>query len=185
MSQCGKIFLNVSFFTDFEKRFSVKSSRTPMETPEFLGVQEATIDSKGRLAIPAKFRDTLSAFDSGVLYATLKAKTHLLLYPASQWQIVKSEELPKMNESSLLRGVANLMKGNAEKINPDGSWRILIPPRLRSLTDFSDDKDVIFVGNDNHLEIWSIQAWDAQMANTLSIAPEDLEAALAEHNVRI
>ena len=154
------------------------------EQHELVGVQDATIDGKGRLAIPAKFRDALSSFDSPVLYTTLKTRSHLLLYPEPSWRSFIDNELPKMQGSSVLRGVGKLMQNNVEKLTPDASWRILIPPRLRELLNFND-KDVVVAGSSTRLEVWSKVEWDKKTAAVLDILYEDLETALAESGVRI
>ena len=57
----------------------------------FNGVQEIAIDNKGRIAIPAKFRDALSQYASPFLCTTLKRRSHLLLYPESTWQAVSAQ----------------------------------------------------------------------------------------------
>ncbi len=152
---------------------------------ELLGVQDATIDSKGRLAIPAKFREPLCAYDSPVLYTTLKMRSHLLLYPEQNWRTVVEEELPKLTGHPTLRGIAQLMQSNMEKLTPDAAGRILLPPRLRSLTEFAQDKEVVMVGHTDRLEIWSRTRWDEQTAAILDIDPAVLEAELAKSNVRI
>lgn len=154
------------------------------EQQELLGVQDATIDGKGRLAIPAKFRDALSSFDSPVLYTTLKSKTHLLLYPEPSWRSFIDNELPKMQGEPTLRQVGKFMQNNVEKLTPDSSWRILIPPRLRELLNFND-KDVVIAGSGVRLEVWSKEAWDKQTAAVLEISDDALEAALAESGVQI
>ncbi|MBR7001476.1 MAG: cell division/cell wall cluster transcriptional repressor MraZ [Neisseriaceae bacterium] len=154
------------------------------EQHELVGVQDATIDGKGRLAIPAKFRDALSSFDSPVLYTTLKTRSHLLLYPEPSWRSFIDNELPKMQGSALLRSVGALMQNNVEKLTPDASWRILIPPRLRELLNFND-KDVVVAGSSTRLEVWSKVEWDKKTAAVLDIPDEDLEMVLAESGVRI
>lgn len=154
------------------------------EQHELVGVQDATIDGKGRLAIPAKFRDALSSFDSPVLYTTLKTRSHLLLYPEPSWRSFIDNELPKMQGSAVLRSVGALMQNNVEKLTPDASWRILIPPRLRELLNFND-KDVVVAGSSTRLEVWSKVEWDKKTAAVLDIPDEDLETVLAESGVRI
>ena len=154
------------------------------EQQELLGVQDATIDGKGRLSIPAKFRDALSSFDSPVLYTTLKTSSHLLLYPEPSWRSFIDDELPKMQGVPTLRQVGKLMQNNVEKLTPDSSWRILIPPRLRELLNFND-KDVVIAGSGVRLEVWSKVEWDKQTAAVLDISDDALEAALAESGVRI
>ncbi|MDO5685911.1 MAG: cell division/cell wall cluster transcriptional repressor MraZ [Neisseria sp.] len=152
---------------------------------ELLGVQDATIDNKGRLAIPAKFREILRAYDSPVLYTTLKSRTHLLLYPEQNWRTVVEEELPKMNGNPTLRAIGQLMQSHMEKLTPDSAGRILLPPRLRSLMEFAEDKDVVVAGRTDRLEMWSRTRWDEQTGAILDMDPAALEAELAKNNVRI
>ena len=64
----------------------------------FGGVHELSIDSKGRLAIPAKFRDLLARHYTPSLVVTVEARTHLVMYPEAEWQKT-AENLQAMNVS--------------------------------------------------------------------------------------
>ncbi|MCV2502533.1 MAG: cell division/cell wall cluster transcriptional repressor MraZ, partial [Neisseriaceae bacterium] len=94
----------------------------------FNGVQELSIDSKGRLAIPAKFRESLREFTPAVLCTTLKNRTHLLLYPEPNWVGVRDQlmNLPTTGNRTLQQ-FQQLVLGNMEKLEPDAAGRILIP----------------------------------------------------------
>lgn len=152
----------------------------------FNGVQELSMDNKGRLAIPAKFKEVLREFDSTILCITLTCRTHLLLYPELYWAGVREQfmNLP-IQGNHKLRRFQKLVLGHMEKLELDSAGRILIPPRLRNLVDFGQDREVVMVGNADRLEIWSKVCWDRETNAILDVDPEDLEAELSQTNLRI
>ena len=152
----------------------------------FNGVQEIAIYNKGRIAIPAKFRDALSQYASPFLCTTLKRRSHLLLYPESTWQAVSAQlmNLPTSGKK-VLQQFQQLVLGHMEKLEPDASGRILIPPRLRSLVDFGDAKEVVMVGRGDRLELWGKVRWDAETNAILDMDPTMLEEELSQTDLRI
>lgn len=152
----------------------------------FNGVQDVIIDNKGRLAIPAKFKDVLNHFSSNKICITLKNRQNLLLYPEQNWEQVSCQlmELPTA-KSRILQRFQQLVLGNMEKLIPDNSGRILIPSRLKSLMEFAIEKDVVMVGRADRLEIWGKNTWDKQTNEILDIDPKMLEQELSATNLRI
>ncbi|MCV2509786.1 MAG: division/cell wall cluster transcriptional repressor MraZ, partial [Neisseriaceae bacterium] len=63
--------------------------------------------------------------------------------------------------------------------------RILIPPRLRSLVEFGQDKEVVMVGRADRLEVWGKARWDQETNAILDMDPEALEAELSQTDLRI
>lgn len=148
------------------------------------GVKNSTIDDKGRLAIPATFRDVLSSLDSAVLCTTLKSRSHLLLYPEYSWKPIEAEllNLP-ISGNEVLRHFQSLVLTNMERLTPDNSGRILLSANLRSLVDLN--KDVVVAGRSDRLEIWDREVWYQQMDAILDVDPKTLERELASTNLRI
>ncbi len=140
----------------------------------FGGVQELTIDTKGRLAIPAKFKEVLLRHHTPELVITLEKRSQLLLYPVAQWRRVEADllKLPTMS-SPVLKKFQALVLGHAETIELDNAGRILLPQSLRKLVEF--DRDVTLVGRANRMELWGRERWDMETAAALDL-DEDLLA---------
>jgi MraZ protein len=119
----------------------------------FMGEYNHTIDTKGRLIIPSKFREDLG--EEFVITQGLDGC--LFAYPNSEWQtfIEKLKTLPGTKEARQLQRY--FMAGAAE-CQVDKQGRILIPIRLRESANL--EKDIVFVGVLNKIEIWDKERWD-------------------------
>lgn len=119
----------------------------------FLGEFVHTIDDKGRLAIPARFRADL---DAG-LVVTRGIDRCLVIYSMDEWDRLakKVSELPHTDRRA--RAFRRLVYANASDAVPDKQGRILIPPRLREYA--SLDSEVVITGLNTYIEIWNPDAW--------------------------
>lgn len=127
----------------------------------FRGVSEINLDAKGRMAMPARYRDLLIEKYAGHLVVTVDLSGRcLLLYPVDRWEIIqqKLEALPSFDESS--RHAQRMLIGHAHDLEMDGSGRVLLPQILRSRAVL--DKQVALVGQGGKFEIWSKERWDVQ-----------------------
>ncbi len=132
----------------------------------FQGASELNLDVKGRMAVPVKHRDPLSAPSDGKLVMTAHPEGCLLLYPLKHWQPI-SEKL--MTFPSLDRTASiwkRLLIGFAEEHVLDTNGRVLISPELRKYAGI--EKLVMFIGQGTHFEIWNAGAWDAQLKSLTS-----------------
>ena len=123
----------------------------------FMGEYNHTIDSKGRLIVPAKFREALG--DEFVVTRGFD-KECLIAYDNTEWQKFeeKINELPNTNDARLLR---RYFLGGAASCEVDKQGRILLPASLRELAGLT--KDVVFVGMASHIEIWDRATYDDKM----------------------
>jgi MraZ protein len=134
------------------------------------------LDSKGRLAIPARHRDVLLSECAGSLVFTADVDGCLLVYPKSIWQPI-SEKLNKLSSfNPKTRALQRLLVGNAEDVLMDNAGRVLISPNLRNYAAL--DKRVMLVGQGNKFELWDEAKWQAQQAASLSLMAGDLPAEL-------
>ncbi len=119
----------------------------------FLGEYELRIDSKGRLAIPAKLRD---AFHGGLVVSRGFDKC-LNIYTLSEWERV-AEELVSLPTTQINpRRVARFTFSGAFDVEPDRQGRIVMPPTLRQYAEISDE--VVLVGVYTHLQVWAADLW--------------------------
>ena len=142
----------------------------------FGGVVILNIDSKGRLAIPAKHRDALIEGCGGRLTVTVDPSQCLLIYPQPAWEPVRDKlnNLPAFNPQA--RALQRLILGHAEEVEIDSAGRILLSTTLRSFA--SLDKSVALVGLGSKFELWDETRWQAQTAAALAMSPADIAAQL-------
>jgi len=142
------------------------------------GVSLVSLDAKGRLAIPARHRETLLSAFGHKLVVTLESPDHLLIYPEPNWKPVEQRLLALPSGNPTLKRYQRLVLGHAETLEMDAAGRILLPARLRELT--SLDKDVALVGMGNRFELWDAAGWDDQTNAALEIDPADLAQHLGD-----
>lgn len=150
----------------------------------FRGVNAVNLDTKGRMAVPAKYRDRLQDESDGRLIATVDLSNStercLVVYPEPKWEEVERKlmALPSMNPA--VKKMQRLLLGYANECQLDGQGRILLTPSLREYA--SIDKKVIVVGQGYKFEIWKEETWSEQSdlwledtAATLDQLPEELK----------
>ena len=119
----------------------------------FMGEYSHTIDTKGRLIIPSKFRELLG--EEFVLTKGLDGC--LSIYPKEEWEAFedKLRSLPLTNKDA--RTFSRFFLAGASSCELDKQGRILIPQTLREFAKL--DKDVVLTGNLNRIEVWSKEKW--------------------------
>lgn len=119
----------------------------------FMGEYNHTIDTKGRLIIPSKFRDLLG--DEFIVTKGLDGC--LFVFPKNEWQLIeeKLRTLPLSNKSA--RKFTRFLVAGATTCELDKQGRILLPQVLRDFAQL--EKDVVLAGNLNRVEIWNKAKW--------------------------
>lgn len=119
----------------------------------FMGEYNHTIDAKGRLIMPSKFRETLG--DEFVVTKGLDGC--LFVYPNKEWQAFeeKLRTLPLTNKNA--RQFSRFFLAGAATCEVDKQGRILLPAVLREFAEL--EKDVVLVGVLSRIEIWSKEKW--------------------------
>ncbi len=128
----------------------------------FLGEYTHSLDDKGRLTIPAKFREQLAA---GLVVTRNPGERCLLLMPQAEWTAVaeKISALPLTDpRSALLR---RAIFSAAEDLTPDKQGRILISQRLREYAQI--ESDIVIAGLDKFVELWQPANWNAKVLQQL------------------
>jgi MraZ protein len=120
----------------------------------FLGEYTHTIDEKGRLTIPAKFRGGLAIG----LVVTRGFDQNLMLYPLTGWQDMAERIISRPMGDEDVRTFRRRLFSGAVDLTPDRQGRIVIPPYLRSFARL--DSEVIVAGMYNYVEVWSTEAWN-------------------------
>ena len=115
-----------------------------------------TVDAKGRLIVPAKFRETL-----GDQFVVCKGLDHCLyVYSNEDWDAFAKQlaTLPLTNKEA--RQFVRFFLSGASQVEVDKQGRILVPPSLRTFAEL--DKEVVLAGVGHRIEIWSKERWDGE-----------------------
>lgn len=142
----------------------------------FIGEFQHTIDNKGRISIPVKFRKSLN---KGAV-VTKGLDECLFLYTKDEWEklALKLATLPIAKANS--RAFSRLMLAGAMDVDIDNQGRVLLPDYLRKYSGLK--KDVIVTGLYNRLELWDSQKWEKYKQGTESKS-SDIAEALGELGV--
>jgi MraZ protein len=146
------------------------------------GYTAITIDSKGRLAIPAKFRDQLLFQNEESIAVTRDPQYPALkIYPGSIWNEISQELQSLQGLDPIVRNLQWTILGNASvsSFDPSGRMLILLPSSLRDYAEINSSEKISFIGMGNKFEVWNENNWQMrQTGGTLST--EILEVVLPE-----
>ena len=147
----------------------------------FRGVSPINVDAKGRMAMPAKYRERLNELCEGRLVLTVDFDRCLMLFPEGEWDQLERKlvRLPSLNPRA--RRLQRLLLGYATECELDGNGRILLPAVLREYAEL--DKRIVLVGQGNKFEIWNEEVWNGNRDEWLAAEaagedalPEELES---------
>ena len=144
----------------------------------FRGSSNHTIDPKGRIIIPARFRDHIKSDEiTGVMVSSMDSC--LFAYPFEEWHKIENKILSLAETNEYMRQFRRVFIGGAHECLCDKQDRILIPPTLRNQADL--EKEIALVGVLRHFEIWSLEKWEQQqMALQKNMQKEELRNEIAK-----
>ena len=146
------------------------------------GFNTVSLDKKGRLAIPAKYRSYLISNNETKIIVTKDPQyPSLKIYPGSQWELISSKLESLQGLDPIVRNLQWTILGNANVIEFDvlGRMLLLIPLELRKYAEIKAEKQISLIGMGNKFEIWNINNWEMrQMGGSLST--EILDVVLPE-----
>ncbi len=150
----------------------------------FRGINNLALDAKGRMAMPARYRERLMETCGGRLVVTVDRDRCLLVYPLPEWEIIESQlvNLPSLNKQARL--LQRLLIGHATEVELDSQGRILLPTMLREYADL--DKKIVLIGQGKKFEIWDEQGWsEKQDAWIKDVNADDSEMPSALENLSL
>jgi MraZ protein len=124
----------------------------------FRGAAKITLDDKGRVVIPTRYRELLMERSAGALVVTVDRDGEcLLIYPLNDWEQVERRlmELPSLHPQS--RRLQRLMVGHATDLVLDGHGRMLLPPELREFAGLN--RHAVLIGQGSRCELWDEARW--------------------------
>ena len=137
----------------------------------FRGVTNLNLDVKGRMAMPARYREQLMADCDGQLIVTVDRDRCLLIYPLPEWEHIEQAlvRLPSLHPQA--RKLQRLLIGHATESDFDSQGRILIPTPLRDFAGLG--KKVVLIGQGHRFELWDEQVWNASRDGWLEARGDD------------
>ncbi|HCH31859.1 MAG TPA: cell division/cell wall cluster transcriptional repressor MraZ [Oceanospirillaceae bacterium] len=154
----------------------------------FRGAATISIDVKGRMAMPVRFRDIFAACTeteaNPQLVVTIDTEEScLMIYPLAQWNLIqaKLEQLPSFNPAA--RRIQRLLIGHATDLELDSNGRILLPALLREYAQL--DKKAILLGQGKKIELWSESIWNARRETYLQSSSSSAELPELLHQLSL
>ena len=137
----------------------------------FRGVANLNLDVKGRMAMPARYREQLMAECDGQLVVTVDRDRCLLIYPLPEWENIEQAlvRLPSLHPQA--RKLQRLLIGHATETEFDTQGRILIPTPLREFASLG--KKVVLIGQGRRFELWDEPGWTASCEGWLQESSDD------------
>lgn len=152
-----------------------------MSSIVFRGLQSATLDDKGRMAVPKRFRESLQQSCQGEVVLTVDIHDAcLLLYPMADWLAIEAKLMAMPNMDPATRRVQRLLLGHAVEMSMDSAGRILIPDLLRDYAQMT--KDLMLIGQGNKIEFWAVEHWQSERDAWINAARADLSETLVAHS---
>lgn len=122
------------------------------------GVNHISLDAKGRMALPTRYRERLNERCDGQIVVTVDRDHCLLIYPLPEWEEIERKlvRLPSLNKQA--RRLQRLLIGHATECQLDGNGRVLLPQPLRDFADLQ--RNVVLIGQGNKFELWNEKLWN-------------------------
>ena len=146
------------------------------------GFNTVSLDKKGRLAIPAKYRSHLvNNSETKIVITKDPQYPSLKVYPESQWIEISNKLESLQGLDPIVRNLQWTILGNASVIefDPNSRMLVLIPLELRKYADISDQKQISLIGMGNKFEIWNVNNWEMRQTGG-SLSTEILDVVLPE-----
>lgn len=122
-----------------------------------------TLDQKGRITVPARWREQLVATVGGRLIITKNADGGLSLYPPPVWEQLERVVLDLTGEDEAWR---RILSGSSDEVEIDSASRVLIPPDLRRWAGL--EREVKFMGLGTYFELWDLARYEVHEAQTIA-----------------
>lgn len=123
----------------------------------FQGASALTLDAKGRMSVPSRYREALQQQADGRVTVTKHPDGCLLLFPRPEWEVFRAKIAALPMDAHWWR---RIFLGNEMDAELDGSGRILVSPELRLAAGL--EKEVMLLGMGSHFELWDAQTYAAK-----------------------
>ena len=132
----------------------------------FRGASKIALDSKGRMAIPSRYRESLASRADGHLVATVDREC-LLIYPLPDWEEFERKLMAVPNFNPVARRLQRIMMGYSKDLHMDAHGRVLLPKELREVANL--DRRAMLLGQGNKFELWDEDLWNRRRDEWLTV----------------
>ena len=138
----------------------------------FRGANSINLDSKSRIAIPAKYRNSIvESADSHMIITCDPYDNCLLIFPLAHWESTEADLQSLSNSKPLHRRLKRIMLAHATEVDMDSSGRLLIPAVLRERANL--DKEVMLVGQGKTFQLWNEADWNRLTEEDIDVLSSD------------
>ena len=141
----------------------------------FRGAAKVTLDDKGRMVLPTRYREHALEKSQGRLIVTVDRDQCLLLYPYPEWEQIERKLMSLPSLHAQARRLQRLMVGHATELDLDGHGRLSLTPELREFAML--EKRGMLIGQGNRCELWDEARWNER--RSLWLANEATETGLS------
>ena len=128
----------------------------------FQGASSIVLDAKGRLSVPTRYRDVLSATAASQLTITKHPHGCLMIFPRNEWEKFRARISSLPMQAQWWK---RIFLGNAMDVEMDATGRVLVSPELRAAAGIS--KDTVLLGMGGHFELWDATSYAAKEAEQM------------------
>jgi len=123
----------------------------------FRGANQLTIDAKGRMVMPTRYRERLQESCAGKLVVTVDKQHCLMIYPEPAWEEIERKIMRLPNANPHIRLMQQVMVGRAAELELDSHGRLLLPLDLREFAQLT--RDAVLVGQLTRFDLWDQARW--------------------------
>src|ERR1700738_1812121 len=124
----------------------------------FRGATKVSLDDKGRMVMPTRYRAQIAEAGEGRLVVTVDRDQCLLIYPLPEWEQIERKLMSLPSLHAQARRLQRLMVGHATDLELDGHGRVLFPPELRECAKL--ERHGMLIGQGNRFELWDETRWN-------------------------
>ncbi len=137
----------------------------------FRGITAISVDAKGRISIPARYRDEITQLSQGKVVITIDAEDPcLLIYPFSYWDEIEKQLVNLSSFNPATKRIKRLLIGHATEMISDHHARLLLPPLLREYAKLT--REAVLVGQGKKFELWDKAVWEQVRSEWIQPNPE-------------
>jgi MraZ protein len=148
-----------------------KSDSRHVHSTVFRGPSNVSLDAKGRMAIPTRYRERIASRCNGELVVTVDKDRCLLLYPLPDWEELERELVNVRGLNNATRRIVRIMVGYATEVDMDNNGRILICKELRKFAGI--DRQAMLIGQGKKFELWDEATWNEKCEEWLGDDDDD------------
>ena len=149
----------------------------------FRGINDLNLDSKGRLSIPARYRESIQEKCNGSLVVTADTDRCLLIFPLPEWEQIEQKLTDLPSRDKQVRRLQRLLVGHATECEFDGQYRVLLPLPLRNFAQLN--KHAVLIGQGKKFELWDRDSWEKMRESWIKEEKKSNEIAASLENLSI